>query len=166
MSIRIPHQALSFGTHTAKLASRYGLKAGLTKAAAHANPAMLVLEAAVSVMDAANAWLELKAARVHRDGLRTTIPKEKAALEIDRLKLKEEIVLAREDLSQELALRERIGKINLLCARVCQEILGDMLAIRNEEIPSIDHFERLNNELEVAWTKMREALDYYNRTTE
>jgi len=41
-----------------------------------------------------------------------------------------------------------------------------MLEIRQAEIPDIDRFEQLGNELETAWSRMRAALDYYNRTTD
>jgi len=166
MSGHIPHQALSFGAHAVRLASTHGLKAGVRKAAAAINPVFAVLGAAEAVLDAASSWLRLKEARVHRDGLRETIPKEEAALRAGRQQLKQELDLARTALGQEAAMRERIGKINLLCARVCHEIFSDMLEIRQAEIPDIDRFEQLGNELETAWSRMRAALDYYNRTTD
>jgi hypothetical protein len=164
LSQRIPHHALTFGAHAVKLASRHGLKMGIAKAAARINPVLMVIEAGVSVLGAIDSWLTLKAARAHRDGLRSTIGKEEAKLELDRRK--EELMLARANLDQELALRQRIGKINLLCAQACQEIFREMRVIRQSEIPDIDQFERLNDELEAAVTRMRGALDYYNRTTE
>lgn len=166
MSGHIPHQALSFGAHAIKLASSHGFKGGLAKAAAKANPVFMVLGAAEAVLNAASSWLRLKEARVHRDGLRDIIPKEEAALRAGRQQLKEELDLARGALEQEAAMRERIGKINLLCARVCHEIFSDMLEIRKAEIPDVDHFEQLGNELDIAWSRMRTALDYYNRTTD
>jgi len=166
MSLRIPHQALSFGAHAAKLASRHGFKAGVAKAAASVNPVLLVLGAAESVLDAANSWLKLKAKRAQRDGLRDLIPREEATLAVERKKLQEEITLAREDLSQEHAVRERIGKINLLCAQVCRELMREMLDVRKSDIPCIARFDQLSNEMEAAWSRMREALDYYNRSTE
>ena len=166
MSKRIPHHALSFSVQATKLAAQHGLKAGLAKAAARANPILLVLGTADSILDAVHSWMNLKEARTHLDGMTRTLPKEEAALAIDLRKLKEEVTLARDGLRQQQALRERIGRINLLCAQICQEILHDLLVIRNADIPDVTRFEQLSEELEIAWTKMREALDYYNQTTE
>lgn len=87
MTIRVPRQALSLMTNTAVMASKYGLRKGMAKAAAKANPALLLLEAAVSVADAVNSYVKLKEARAHRDGLERLIPHEKKRLELERKKL-------------------------------------------------------------------------------
>lgn len=164
MTARIPHQALSFGVQAAKLAARHGLKSGVAKAASRANPVLMALGAAEAVLDAANSWLKLKAARVERDGLKALIPKEDATLKAERQILKEEITLAREDLRQEHEVRERIGKITLLCAQICSELTREMLEVRNSELPDIARFDQLSNQKDLAWAKMQDALDYYNRS--
>lgn len=48
MSTGLPRHALSFMAATARLAAKHGLKAGIARAAAQANPATMVLEAVTS----------------------------------------------------------------------------------------------------------------------
>ena len=162
----IPHQALSFGLKAGKLALSHGLKAGIAKAAAKLNPVTIVLEAAFSVLDAVDSWMKLKASCAHRDGLRALLPKHEEAMRLEREKLATELTLAQKELQQEMAIRDRIGRINLICARLCGESIKEMLAIRRQQLPDVDRFERSQDELSIAWSKMREALNYYNQTNE
>lgn len=162
---RIPHQAISFTVHAAKLAARHGLKAGLKKAAARVNPVLLVLDSAASVLDAANSWLKLRAARERRDGLERVIEKDKSRLAIERTRLKEELDLAREALGQDRALRERIGRLVLACAKTVQAITEEMAVLRKADLPDVERFESLSRDMQSSWDQMQAALGHYNLTT-
>ncbi|WP_373991694.1 hypothetical protein [Duganella sp. BuS-21] len=165
MTQRLPHQALSFTARAAKLAAQYGLKQGIKKAAARVNPALLVLDTAASVLDAANSWLKLRAARTRLNGLASVIEEDESRLAIERTKLKEELAIAREQLGQDKQIRERIGKLTLLCAKTVQALMQEMATLRKSDLPDVGSFEKLSGEMQGSWDRMREALDYYNRTT-
>ena len=147
---------------TAKMAIRHGLKRGVTKAAAKANPILMVLEAASSVLEAVDSCLQFCKAREHRDGLRGIIPEEQEKLRLEREKLSEELDLAKTELNASDEIRKRLGRLTLSCASAYGAVWDELHAIRTAELPDIDGFERRLDNLDESWRQFKAALEYYN----
>lgn len=162
---RVPRHALTFMASSAKLAARHGLKKGMAKAAAKANPALMVLEAAVSVAEAVNSYLKLRQAREHRDGLRRILPHEEERLRLEREKLDAELKLAKTEIDQRKDIQRRLGELTLACASACQVMWTELHAIRSADLPDLEAFEKKLDDLEASWDQLRRALANYNDTT-
>ena len=151
--------------NTAVIASKFGLKRGIAKAAAKSNPTLLLLEAAVSVSDAVNSYIKLKEARAHRDGLSQLIPHEKDRLELEREKLTEQIGLAKKDLVDKSLIQERMGRLVLACSTAYGTAWNELHAIRSADLPDIEAFDVQQINLEDVWSELQHALQNYNETT-
>ncbi len=158
MAGRVPIRALSFTAKAASLAARHGVRRGLQQAAAKANPALLAIEAAVSVADAVNAYLDLRASREHREALLRIIPHEATRLALEREQIRTAIDLARAELDQQAVVQERIGALALSCAAACGTIWAELLTLRSAALPDIAEFERRCEALEDAWSRMQRAV--------
>lgn len=158
MAGRVPTKALTFTAEAAKLAARHGIKRGIDKAVAKANPALLAIEAAVSVANAVSAYLDFRASREHRDALLRILPHEATRLALEREQIQTAIGLARAELDQQAQVQERIGALALSCATACGTIWAELLAIRSAALPDIAEFERRCEALEDAWSKMQRAV--------
>jgi hypothetical protein len=165
MAVRPPRHALTFMASSAKLAMRHGLKKGMTKAVAKANPALLVIEAAVSVAEAVHSYLKLRKAREHRDGLIRILPHEEERLRLERQKLADELEMAKKEIEQHGQIQQRLGELTLACASTCRTTWAEIHAIRTFELPDIDAFERKIEKLEDAWEQLKHALANYNDTS-
>ena len=150
---------------SAKLATKHGLKKGLTKAAVKANPALLVIEAAVSVTEAVNSYLKLRAAWEHREGLRGLIPHKEERLRLERQQLSEQLDLAKEEIEQKKEIQRRLGGLVLACGRACGTTWNELHAIRSSDLPDLDAFDKQLRMLESAWSDLRHALENYNETS-
>ncbi|MBC7190768.1 hypothetical protein [Marinobacter sp.] len=164
MATRVPKQALSLLANTVVMASKYGLKQGIGKAAAKANPALMLLEAAVSVADAVNSYLKLKEAKARRNGLSQLIPHEEKRLDLERKQLAEQIELAKKDLAQTSRLQERLGKLVLACSSAYRTAWDELHALRSSDLPDIEAFDAQLIELEDVWGELQHALQIYNET--
>lgn len=158
MAGRVPTRALTFTTKAATLAASHGLKEGMRAAAAKANPALLAIEAAVSVAQAVSAYLDLRASREHRDALLRILPHEATRLALEREQIKTALDLARAEVDQRALVQERIGALALSCAAACGTIWAELLAIRSADLPDIAEFERRCDALESAWSQMKDAV--------
>lgn len=165
MATQIPKQALSLLANTAVLASKHGLKQGMAKAAAKVNPALLVLEAAVSVAGAVNSYLELKEARVRRDGLAELLPYEEQKLKAERDRLQSNIDMAKRDIAQKVKVQERLGSLVLACSSAYRTAWDEIHAIRSSDLPNIEDFDAQLIELESVWSQLKHALYNYNEAT-
>ncbi len=165
MATHVPRHALTFMASSARLAAKHGLKTGLTRAAAKANPALLAIEAAVSVADAVSSYLNLRAAREHRDGLQKFIPYEEKRLRLERQQLGEQLDLAKEAIKQRKDIQKRLGELVLACSCVYRTTLDELEAIRSSELPDLEAFDRQLQSLEGAWTDFRHGLKNYNETS-
>lgn len=165
MNTRQTYQALSFATHTARMAGRFGLKAGLKKAAMRANPVTLAFDAATSVLEAADSWLKLKAARARRDGLEESIDRDRRRLDIEREQLAGEIEVAKKQLALEADARARIGQLALLCAKTVQALMAEMAEARRAALPDLEEFEKISRRMEGAWDQMLLVMAQFQQTT-
>ncbi len=165
MANHVPRHALTLMASSAKLAAKHGLKKGLSKAAAKANPALMVIEAAVSVAEAVNSYLELRKAREHRDGLQRLIPHEEERLHLERQQLAEQLDLAKEEIAQKKDIQRRLGELVLECGRVCRTTWTELYAIRKSDLPDLEAFDKHLRTLEDAWSDLQHALQNYNETT-
>lgn len=148
---------------SAKLAMRYGLKRGIRKAAAEANPALMVLEAAVSVAEAVNSYLKLREAREHRDGLLRILPHEEERLRLEREKLEAKLELAKVEIRQHQDIQKRLGELTLVCASACQIMWAELHVIRSADLPDVEAFDRKLDDLEDGWNQFQRALaNYYD----
>lgn len=161
---RIPRHALTFMASSAKLAARHGLKKGMAKAASTANPALMVLEAAVSVAEAADSYLKLRQAREHHGGLRRVLPHEEERLRLEREKLDTELNLAKTAIDQRKDIQRRLGELTFVCASACQVAFTELYAIRSADLPDLEAFEKKLDDLETSWNQLRRALANYNDT--
>ena len=165
MATRVPKHALTFMASSANLAAKHGLKKVLTRAPAKANPTLLAIEAVVSVADAVDSYLQLRAARKRRDGLQRFIPLEEERLRIEHQKLREQLDLAKEEIKQKQDIQKRIGELTLACSRVCRMAWDELEAIRSSELPDLEAFDSQLQSLENAWTDLCHALKNYNETS-
>ncbi|MCB9610828.1 MAG: hypothetical protein H6722_00010 [Sandaracinus sp.] len=166
MSVRVPRHALTFMRTAAKLATKHGLKKGLAEAAAKANPALMVLEAAVSVADAVNSYLKLREAREHRDGLRRLLPHEADRLQLERDKLENELELAKAQIDQRARVQGRLGALVLACSSAYSAAWKELQAIRSSDLPDIEAFDRKLEGLDESWEQLRRALANYAESTD
>ncbi len=162
MAVQPPKYALTFMASTTKLAVQHGLKRGISKAAARANPALLVLEAVGSMAEAVNSYLQLRQRREYRDGLRLILPYEEERLQLEREKLCEELEMARTAVDQRREIQRRLGTLTLVCASVYSKTWEKLHAIRTAELPDIEAFEHKLEDLEDAWHQLRHALANYS----
>lgn len=165
MTNHIPRHALSLLANTANLARKYGLKKGMSKAAARVNPALLLLEAAVSVAGAVDSYVKLKEQRAHRDGLTRFIPYEEKRLKIEREKLKEQIALAKRELDNKIKVQQALGELVLVCSAVYRAAWNELHKIRNSDLPDIEAFDEQLIVLEDVWSDLHLALQNYNETS-
>lgn len=165
MAARIPRHALSLLGRTARLAAKHGFKGGLTRAASKANPALLVIEAVVSVAEAVDSYLVLARAREHENGLRRLIPHEEERLRLERKQLSEELTLAREEVAQKQDMQRRLGALVLLCGRALTLAWAEIHAIRSSDLPDLEAFAEELEMLDSAWSNVRRALANYNNSS-
>lgn len=165
MAARIPRHALTFMGSSARLAVKHGLKKGLTRAASKANPALLVIEAVVSVAEAVDSYLNLSRAREHRDGLRRFIPHEEERLRLEREQLAEQLDLAKEEIALKKDMQRRLGELVLVCASTCKLAWAELHAIRSSDLPDLEAFDRQLDMLDSAWSDLRHALGNYNESS-
>ena len=160
-----PRHALTLMANSAKLAAKHGLKKGLSKAAAKANPTLMIIEAAEAVIKAANSYLQLRKAKEHRDGLRRLIPHEEERLRIERQQLAEQLDLAKTEITQKKDIQRRLGELVLACGKTCRTIWTELHAIRNSDLPDLEEFDAHLCTLENAWSDLQHALQNYNDIT-
>lgn len=165
METHVPKHALTFMASSARLAAKHGLKKGLTKAAAKANPALLAIDAVISVAGAVDSYLKLRVSREHRDGLRKFIPLEEERLKLERQQLGEQLNLAKEEIKQKKDIQKRIGELVLICSQVYRATWNELHAIRSSELPDLEAFASQLQSLEDAWNDLRYALENYNETS-
>ena len=125
---------------------------------ARAHPAVLVLEAAGAVLDAITSYIDLRAARAHRDRLQTVIPIEAERLERLRVALTEEIQVAQRALEQRRRARQAIAEVVRLCSAACTEAMREWAELRTANLPELDAFEIGVERLEDAWAALRISL--------
>ena len=165
MGAHVPRHALTFAASAARFAVKHGLKKGLVKAGAKVNPALLVIEAVISVADAVNSYLKLREARERRDGLQRLIPHEEERLRVERQKLSEELEIAKKEIDQKKRVQRRLGELVLACGRACNTAWSELHAIRESDLPDLDAFEQQQELLEGAWSDVRVALGYFNEVS-
>lgn len=165
MSARPIYHAFAFASHTARMAAHFGLKTGLKKAAMRVNPITLAFDTASSVLDAADSWLTLKAARAKRDGLAGTIDKDRRRLEVEREQLAGEIEIAKKQLALQADARERIGQLALLCGRTVHSLMAEMAEARRAALPDLEEFEKILRRMESAWDQMLLVMEHFQQTT-
>jgi hypothetical protein len=165
MANHVPRHALTLMANSANLAAKHGLKKGLSKAASKTNPALLVIEAAVSVAEAVNSYLQLRKAREHRDGLQRLIPHEEERLRLERQHLEEQLDLAKKEIAQNKDIQRRLGELVLACGRACRTTWTELHAIRASDLPDLENFDTQLRTLEGAWSDLQHALQNFNETS-
>ena len=158
MTTTVPRSSLTFLAQGGKLACKYGFKKGLAKATAKINPATMVAEAAISVVEAVNSFVVLKQAQAHRDGLRNLIAIEHERLRVEREQLKLELDVLKKELLQNQDVRERLGRLAQQCAHLCFNAFDELQVLRAADIPDVKLFEEQQIRLEDAWQGLRRAL--------
>ena len=151
--------------NSSRLAVKHGLNKGLTKAVSEINPALLVIEAVVSVAGAVDSYLKLSQAEVHRDGLRRLIPHEEERLISERKQLSEQLELAKEEIALKRDIQGRLGELALVCANTCKLAWAELHAIRSSDLPDLEAFDQQFEKLDSAWSDLRHALENYNESS-
>ena len=165
MATHVPRHALIFMASSAQLAVKHGLRKGLTRVAAKANPALLVIEATVSTAEAVDSYLRLRTAREHRDSLRKIIPHEERRLHLERQKLRAQLDLANEEIAQRKEIQRTLGELVLVCSQVLRTTWDELHAIRSSDLPDLESFDSQLQLLESARTDLYHALENYYETS-
>ena len=158
--MKIPRNTLIFLSSSAKLAVKYGLKEGFTKAATTTSPVGLAIDAATSVVSAIDSYNKLKTKKVHREKLKESIKLEEKRLKLIRSELSNQINIARKELSQELDIRLRLGKLTYMLAKACSLIIEELEDIRKSELPEFDVYDRKLTDLTNALLCFQDALSH------
>lgn len=166
MTVRVPRHAIRLMANTAIYSARHGFRQGAAKAVAKANPALLVIEAAVSVFEAINSYVSLKRAEKVRDSLAALLPKEEERLATQRMILQKQIDVAREELAREHLVREVVNKLALACAEYYGIAWKELEAIRLADLPDMAAFDTQLNQLNMAFDKFQNALALYAENEE
>ena len=156
-----PRQALRFVGQAAVLAYKHGLKRGLGKAAAKANPTMMAYEAAYSVLDAVGSYLELREARVVRDGLRKEMASIDERLRLERLALFESLRMAEEQSAQAQEERQILAQIAVDCNAVVSKTLHALNEASSEDLPDLDAIDEIALQLTRSYHQLQDALALY-----
>ena len=164
MTTRLPRQALLFTKSFIEHAAKHGLRKGAAKAVARANPALLVIDAAGSVLDAVDSYLQLRKAQERLDGLRRLVPLEEETLALERDGLRAALDLAVRELAQHRQVRRCIGELVLQCGRASNHCWRELQAIRRSELPDIEAFDRTLVQLEQAQSDIKRTLALFNET--
>ncbi|KPN91534.1 hypothetical protein [Pseudomonas nunensis] len=159
-------QTLIFMTHTARYAGQYGFKSAVAKAGARVNPALMVLEAAGAVLEAVNSYINLKNAEAHRDGLKKTLSSESNRLAIQRQELALILESAKRDIERQADINRRISELVIACAISCKGAFEELLHIRQSDLPDLDAFDRVYEQLEEAHDHLRQALSNLSQDDE
>jgi hypothetical protein len=158
---KIPKRALSLMANTAKAVSKYGFKKGVSKAASKANPALLVIEAGISVLSAVSSFFDYNAAVKERGGLATVNVTLDERLRLDREVFEKEI----ENIKGKLKNKKEIHGILIRVVKICQEGFSEAMTIYQEmvntDIPDLEKIEDYNEKLEEAWQRLSLALEQY-----
>lgn len=160
-STHTPYRAIRFMANTGKYAAKMGVKKGVSKAASKANPALLIVEAAISVADCVKSFIDLAKAREIRDNLSRENDLLIEELATKREALEENIVTAREKVEEHKKRKEVLADL----VRECQEIFSESMTafsrIRAQNLPELDQLARRERDLIDSWEKMKRALELY-----
>lgn len=173
--MRVPHRALRFVGQAAQHAARHGLRRGAAKAAAKANPALLALEAASSVLDALDSYVTLQTARTRRDGVREetrTLYAESAALAAELATLADRLRVERETLAERLAqahestdhdapIRDALARVTATATTAVAEALHAINDAHDHDLPDLDALDALALQLPRAQRRLFDALALY-----
>lgn len=162
MSPQIPRHAFYFTKTFISAASRHGIKEGLKKASAGANPVLMSIEAASAVLGAIDSYLKLRQARAHRDGLKALIPQEEKRLELERAALAQDIDLARKEMEQAAKVRQVVGRMTLQCVQLTRHCLDELSLIRSSDLPDARSFDSAFERLMEADQGLRRSVEYFN----
>ena len=163
MTASVPRHALTFLAQSGKYALKCGIKKGLGKAAAKANPATMVFEAAISVIEAVDSFYTLKEAQAKLDGYKRFVPLEEERLRKERLLLKSRLEVMEKEIQQTREVQARLGDLAQQCASMCFAAFDDLQRIRASDLPDLKAFDDKLEVLEDAWQGFRRALaNYYD----
>jgi len=159
---KIPKRALSLMANTAKAMTKHGFKKGISKAATKANPALLVIEAGISILGAVSSFFDYNAAVKERNGIATV----NATLE-ERLRLEREVFEKEiENIKGKLKNKKEIHGIIVRVVKTCQEGFSQAMIIYQEmvnaDLPDLEKIEDYNEKLEEAWQRLCFALEQYH----
>lgn len=160
-SIHVSRRSLVFAANTAKHATKLGLKGGAKKAASKANPALMVIEAGISVANAVQSFYALKEAKTVRKGLKEHIPKVKKRLEVERKALVEQAQMLKDDLKLKKDKQAEITKFISLTAKFYTDAVGEVEKIRASDIIDEQELDRKENELDKQWRSFQRAFRTY-----
>lgn len=156
--MKVSRHALTFTVGTLRHATKLGIPGGMAKAATKVNPALLVVEAAISVLDAAQSFFALETAKTIRDGLRAALPLERERLEAERKKLENEVAAR----GLELEVVERQNELVMKVLGVTLDVFGQIAALYHElsKDPKADYasMKRCYDDLETSWQLVRQRV--------
>jgi len=163
--MRTPHYALRFGRLLATEMLEHGFRQGASRAAAKVSPVLMVLEAAASVADAIDSYLQYCSTKVHRDALKELIPLEEVQLRAVREQLGHEIERIRCDMGTQQHKQLRLGALFKLCAHGLRMTWEELENLRRADLPELDLIDRQTGQLEDAWHDFKRATAHYQELT-
>lgn len=162
--MQAPKHAIRFASQLAIQIAKHGVRKGAANAAAKANPVLMVLEAAASVADAVDSFLQYKASVVHRDNLKKLIPLEKERLNAERESLRLEIERIREELEVHKQMHVRLNRLVRACASNLRLAWDELENLRQADLPELDVIDQQSEQLEEAWRSFQRALAFHNES--
>ena len=162
---RAPRHALRFVGQAARLAAQHGVRAGVRRAAASTNPALLALEAASAVLDAVGSFIELKEARAVRDGLEreTALLRETIATLEERLREERQAVGLHADQTREREaynddIREALNGVVRDSLSLVARALRAVNDIHDDDIPDLVAIDAASRDLARAQRGLLHSL--------
>lgn len=156
-----PHRAIRFMANTGKYAAKMGVKKGVSKAASKVNPTLLVVEAAISVVDCVKSFIDLAKAREIRDNLSRENDLLIEELATKREALEENIATAREKVEEHKKRKEVLADLVKECQDIFSESMTAFSRIRAQNLPELDQLARREQDLISSWESMKRALELY-----
>lgn len=160
-STRIPYRSVRFMAQSGKMAAKMGVRKGVREAAKKANPALMVIDAAISVVDCVKSFIELSKAREIRDNLRRENKLLIDKLEAQREELESNIEVAREKVEAYADRQEVIAELVRECQQIFSQSMEAFTQIRGESLPDLHQLEKQEKQLLNDWKALKDALKLY-----
>ena len=161
VATHVPYRSIQFMAQSGKLAAEHGLRKGMAKAAAKANPALLVVDTVLSIADCIHSFIQLAEAREIRDSLARENRLLVEKLKTQRQELVEQVEVARKKLDIHRERREALAGLVKTCQELFSETMKLFTEARSADLPQLEKLEMLEDRLHEDWCQLKRALNVY-----
>lgn len=152
---------LTFAPQTLAWARTQGFSP-IARSGAGSSPVVAALDAVGAIARCATAYLDLHAARAHRDGLKRILPLEEQRLAQQREQLKHLVALAAREIDIEAKVIQRLGEMVTVSAHVCRDLFSGLAELRDVDLPDLHAIDELQAEIDHAQHNLGRALKNLN----